>query len=308
MKGKHHKELFQRRLNLGLKSTTTLYSVLIIALLILFNFLYNNRIVAVTTMLLSGFVATFYSKNMIIVLLVSIASAIIVAPLISCMTREGMEDDASEKPVAGAAGAADTDSDTNVAGVTATGSDKKVIDSTDVSNTNDDINALVPDKKALNVPVATHLPVGTTKPTLTDLSHPINEANTNKDKDKDKNKKQPFGQRDLVPAQYNSYGADTDDIDINSRHKPKLDYAATLESAYDSLEKFLSSDAIKNMSDDTARLAEKQQQLMGNMTKIQPLIEKAGSVLNKMPDMGNMESMMNSLKGTVSGFTNKNIK
>lgn len=304
MKGKHHKELLQRRLNLGLKSTTTLYSVLIIALLILFNFLYNNQIVAVTTMLLSGFVATFYSKNMIIVLLVSIASAIIVAPLISCMTREGME-------VAGVTGATATDSDKKVDGVTATdsdtkvtGSDKKVIGSTDVSNKKDDINALVPDEKALNVPGNTKLPVGTTEPTLTALSNPI-EANADKNKDKDKNKKQPFGQRDLVPAQYNSYGADTDDIDINSRHKPKLDYAATLESAYDSLGKFLSSDAIKNMSDDTARLAEKQQQLMVNMTKIQPMIEKAGSVLDKMPDMGNMESMISKLTGTVSGFKTK---
>ena len=236
MKGKHHKELFQRRLNLGLKSTTTLYSVLIIALLILFNFLYNNRIVAVTTMLLSGFVATFYSKNMIIVLLVSIASAIIVAPLISCMTREGMEDAAtdSDKKVDGVTGVTGaTASDKKVDGVTATDSDKKVIGSTNVSNKKDDINALVPDEKALNVPGKTNLPVEPKKLTLTDLSHPINEANNN-----NKDKKQPFGQRDLVPAQYNSYGADTDDIDVNSRHKPKLDYAATLESAYDSLEAF----------------------------------------------------------------------
>lgn len=281
MKGKHHKELLQRRLNLGLKSTTTLYSVLIIALLILFNFLYNNRIVAVTTMVLSGFVATFYSKNMIIVLLVSIASALIVAPLISCMTREGMEDKASDKKVTSVTGVTATDSDTTVADVTAT-DEKKVIGSTDVSNTNDDINAL-------NVP----------KPTLTDPLHPINKAISDKDK------KQPFGQRNLMPAQYNSYGADTDDIDINSRHKPKLDYAATLESAYDSLEKFLSSDAIKNMSDDTARLAEKQQQLMGNMTKIQPLIEKAGSVLDKMPNLDNMGSMMNLIQEKVAGFKTK---
>ena len=295
MKGKHHKELFQRRLNLGLKSTTTLYSVLIIALLILFNFLYNNRIVAVTTMVLSGFVATFYSKNMIIVLLVSIASALIVAPLISCMTREGME-------VAGVTGATATDSDKKVDGVTATdsdtkvtGSDKKVANVLDVLKKEDNINALVPDETSLNVPGKTKLPVGTT-----DSSPPINEANTN-----NKDKKQPFGQRDLMPAQYNSYGADTDDIDINSRHKPKLDYAATLESAYDSLDKLLSSDAIKNMSEDTARLAEKQQQLMGNMTKIQPLIEKAGSVLDKIPNLDNMGGMMESLKEKFASFANK---
>ncbi len=262
MKGRQHTDLFRRKLHLGLKNTTILYGVFIVALFTLFNYLYTNQVNAVAIMLLSGFGATFYSKNMIIVLLVSIVSAIIITPLLSCMNREGMEDD------------------------------KKVDGVLDVLKKEDDINALVPDETALNVPV---------KPTLTALSPSNNKAISDKDKDK----KQPFGQRDLMPAQYNSYGADTDDIDINSRHKPKLDYAATLESAYDSLDKLLSSDAIKKMSTDTARLAEKQQQLMGNMTKIQPLIEKAGSVLDKIPNLDNMGSMMESLKERVAGFANK---
>jgi len=67
----------------------------------------------------------------------------------------------------------------------------------------------------------------------------------------------------------------------------------------------LSSDAIKTMSNDTARLAEKQQQLMGNMTKIQPLIEKAGSVLEKIPNLNNMEGLMGGLQEKIAGFMGK---
>ena len=292
MKGKHYTDLFRSKLYLGLKNTSILYGVSIVALLTLINFIYTNQINAIAIMLLSGFGTTFYSKNMIIILLVAIVSAITITPLISCITREGMDstDGADAKKKVG---------DINVIGVSP---DKKVDD----SDKKDDINAVVPDEKVVNVSGTTQVLVEPKKPKLSDLSHPINKAISDKDKDKDKDKKQPFGQRDLVPAQYNSYGADTDDIDINSKHKPKIDYAATLEYAYDSLDKLLSSDAIKTMSDDTARLAEKQQQLMGNMTRIQPLIEKAGSVLDKMPNLGSMESMMESLKGKVSQFA-KNV-
>lgn len=93
----------------------------------------------------------------------------------------------------------------------------------------------------------------------------------------------------LSPARYNA--ADDDDV---PRHKPKVDYAATLESAYDNLDKLLSSDAIKNMTADTGRLAEKQQLLMGNIEKIAPIMEKAGSILNGF-DMGAISKLMTSV-------------
>ena len=283
MKGKHHKELFKRNLHSGLKSTNILYSVSIIALLILFNFLYNNKIIYVTTMLLSGVAATFYSKNMIVILAVSILSAIIVAPLISCMTREGMENSVPTPP------------------------QTPSVSPDIIENKNDNINALVPDDTSVNVPSLNKLSVTPKKTTTLDnLSQIAKKNDTDIATNTDEEKKQAFGQRELTPAQYNSYGSNADDIDINSRHKPKLDYAATLESAYDSLDKLLSSDAIKTMSTDTARLAEKQQQLMGNMTKIQPLIEKAGSVLDKIPNLGNMDSMIETLKNKVEMFSPKN--
>jgi hypothetical protein len=93
----------------------------------------------------------------------------------------------------------------------------------------------------------------------------------------------------LSPARYNAM--DDDDM---PRHKPKVDYAATLETAYDNLDKLLSSDAIKNMTADTGRLAEKQQLLMGNIEKIAPIMEKASNILSGF-DMGAITKLMGSV-------------
>jgi predicted nuclease with TOPRIM domain len=93
----------------------------------------------------------------------------------------------------------------------------------------------------------------------------------------------------LNPARYNA--ADDDDV---PRHKPKVDYSATLETAYDNLDKLLSSNAIKNMTEDTGRLAEKQKQLMGNIEKIQPVMEKAKGILESF-DMGSISKLMENI-------------
>jgi hypothetical protein len=64
--------------------------------------------------------------------------------------------------------------------------------------------------------------------------------------------------------------------------KPQINYASTLEAAYDNLDKLLSSDALKNMSVDTQRLASKQQNLMGNIEKLTPMIGNAQRLMDSM--------------------------
>jgi len=103
----------------------------------------------------------------------------------------------------------------------------------------------------------------------------------------------------LHPARINA--ADGDDIES----LPTVDYASTLESAYDNLDKLLSSDSINKMSSDTQRLAEKQQLLMGNINKLQPMMEKAGSLLGGL-DMGKMSSMLDGLQGKLNNLGNSN--
>lgn len=84
--------------------------------------------------------------------------------------------------------------------------------------------------------------------------------------------------------------------------KPKVDYSATLEAAYDNIDKLLSSDALSNMSNETQRLAEKQQKLMGNIQKLEPMMQKAGSLLEGL-DMGKMKQLIGSLEGKMQDIS-----
>ena len=84
--------------------------------------------------------------------------------------------------------------------------------------------------------------------------------------------------------------------------KPKLDYAGTMEAAYDNLDDLLSSDALKNMSADTQRLAEKQKLLMNNIGKLEPVMQKASKLLDGL-DMSGINGMVDTLSGTLSKLT-----
>ena len=85
--------------------------------------------------------------------------------------------------------------------------------------------------------------------------------------------------------------------------KPKVDYSATLEAAYDNIDKLLSSDALSNMSNETQRLAEKQQKLMGNIQKLEPMMNKAAGLLDGLDTkrisnlMGNLDAKLKNMNG-----------
>lgn len=88
-----------------------------------------------------------------------------------------------------------------------------------------------------------------------------------------------------------------------------IDYATTIEDAYEHLNSILGKDGIKNLTADTERLLSQQAQLAGSLKDMGPLIEKMGPMMEKaqemmsnMPDtekndlMKNVESMLSSLK------------
>ena len=62
----------------------------------------------------------------------------------------------------------------------------------------------------------------------------------------------------------------------------KLDHAASVEAAYDNLDKILSSSALQNMSQDTARLAEKQENLMKQLKNFEPMMKQADGMLKSL--------------------------
>lgn len=195
-----------------LKDKNVLYVVLFLAVSNLFGYLLMREIDAVVFFLVVGFLATYFSKNMIVVMLIAMISTnLLIGSKHLRSVKEGMGGN----------------------------NRKKVVEiDVDVKKGNEEV-----------------------KESMVKLS----------------------------PASVNS-------------KKPTLDYAGTVETAYDNLDDLLSSDAIKNMTADTQRLAEKQKQLINNIGKLEPVMKKAGKLLDGI-DMGGINSIVSTLSGTLGKLT-----
>ena len=78
----------------------------------------------------------------------------------------------------------------------------------------------------------------------------------------------------------------------------RIDYASTLEEAYDNLDQILGGDGIKNLTNDTQKLMAKQQELFQSMQSMTPMLSQAKQMLEGF-DMKSLEG----LAGLASSFT-----
>ena len=76
----------------------------------------------------------------------------------------------------------------------------------------------------------------------------------------------------------------------------RIDYASTIEDAYDDLDKILGGDGIKRLTDDTQKLMQQQLQLADAMKSMTPLMEQAKSLLNGF-DMKGLNGLIGGLGG-----------
>jgi hypothetical protein len=65
----------------------------------------------------------------------------------------------------------------------------------------------------------------------------------------------------------------------------KIDYASTIEEAYDNLNSILGSEGINRLTDDSQRLMKQQAELAKSMEAMGPLMEKMGPMLNQAKEM-----------------------
>lgn len=210
-----------------MKDKNVLYIVLFLAVSNLFGFLMSKNLNAIVMLLLVGFVTSYFSRNMIVVLMVSmVVTNIINGTRSMILFREGMENKNKKKE-----------------GFEHSGEDD--------------------------------------------------------DEEEDKKEKKD-GMSNLSPASLDEEASSSK----KRSNKPKVDYAGTLEAAYDNLDNLLSSDALKNMSSDTQRLAEKQKSLMGNIKKLEPMMQKATAMLDGL-DMKGMQGMIQSLSKNMSSIEKK---
>jgi len=203
-------------LNSFLKDKNVLYVVLFLSITNIFGYLMLRNFDAIVFFFVVGFLSTYFSKNMIIVMIIAMLSTnLLVGTKLLGSYKEG-------------------------------------------------ITNMKPKKDGVAIPM------------------------------KKKKKNPPIEHMDTLSPS-NIDGSDDDNTsEVIQGTKPKINYASTLESAYDNLDKLLSSDSINKMTEDTQRLAEKQQMLMGNIEKLVPFIGKAENLLKGMNSdkMGGMLEKM----------------
>ena len=242
-----------------------LYGSLFIVLLSILRYLANRNVNAIILMALIGLVMSYFSKNMIIVLLTAFASVFLLEMVGSRGAMEGMK----TKEGAENNGGKDEEDEDNAKDNAEDKAKDKAKDKA-VSEAKPDAKAKKADKK----------------------------ETVETEKGGKKNTKQ--GMTKLSPASYD--GKDGDDEDGGSG-APKgstanrIDYASTLEQAYDNIENIIGEDGVRGLTDQTKSLMNQQKQLMENMKDMGPLLKSAEGFMKQVTGGGGISGITDMLKG-----------
>ena len=260
-----------------LNDKNVLYIVAFLAIMTFFGYIILRDSYALLIFLSIGFISTYFSKNMTVVLL----STLLLTNFITVLSRnfiinkEGF--DAAATDAASAATDADatsaaTDAKKPVAAATgstaATGA-KPVLQSGIMG-----AGAAKMSKKvaASASSTAAAVPNGQKNAATTTTKEPMTE---------------------LSPASLE----DDDDLPVNNR----VDYAKTLEKAYDNLENLVGKEGVNGLTSQTNVLMDQQQKLMENMKSMEPLLKTAQSFLDKF-ESSSMGKMFEKIPGMSSMF------
>ena len=121
-----------------------------------------------------------------------------------------------------------------------------------------------------------------------------NALNSVKTTEKDEKKDEKFTQRN-IPISGPASLHDEKDESVGNR----IDYATTLEQAYDNLQNMLGSEGMKGLTDETKRLAKQQKSLVNSLKDITPALKGAKETMNvlqqTMPELNSLQEMMKGL-------------
>lgn len=261
-----------------------LYFIVFLAISNVFGYLVTNKFNAVIFFALICLLMANFSKNMVVILIVAIVATNLL--MVNGRMREGLENasdsqltDAQKQEIQtqveadvqavknkrASTGAAPVSSDDTATDTTdATTAPTTTTSTTSNANSNEAaLKAKAQAKKASAASATT-----TTDATTTDEGFA------------------PAG----VGASGKKRGA------IGGPAKPsRIDYATTLEDAYDNLDKILGSGGMQNLSADTEKLMNQQKKLFEAMNTMMPLVSKAQDMLQGL-DMGKIGQMVNMTK------------
>jgi hypothetical protein len=256
-----------------LNDKNVLYIVAFLAIMNFFGYIILRDSYALLIFLSIGFISTYFSKNMTVVLL----STLILTNFITVLSRnfiinkEGFDataaTEAKDASATAATPAATAAADTDATATAATTGMKKPAAITGAGGSSNKMS-----KKVAASASSMTAAVPTGKKNATTTKEPMTE---------------------LSPASLD----DDDDLPVNNR----VDYAKTLEKAYDNLENLVGKDGVNGLTSQTNVLMEQQEKLMENMKSMEPLLKTAQSFLDKF-ESSSMGKIFEKIPGMSSMF------
>lgn len=235
-----------------LENKYVLYFVLVVTLVNLLGYMMLGNFNAIIFFILAAFLTANFSKNMIVVL--SIPLILTSVFMVGKAVKEGFEE---MKPI-----------------------DERVKDiNKEIKEKQDKVDELI--KAGINT--------DDDKKKLKDLNNEID--NLNKKKEKlliEKNEKKDDKKSDKKDEKKDE--TPTEKMSTMYKKENRIDYASTVEDAYDDLNKILGGNGIKQLTDDTQNLMKQQLQLADAMKSMTPLMEQAQNLLQGF-DMKSLSSL-----------------
>lgn len=236
-----------------------LYGSLLLVLLSILRHISNKNINAVVLMALIGLVMSYFSKNMIIILLTAFATVFVLEMVGMHGVTEGMKTKEGSTPL-----------------------NNKEKDEKEEDNVGEKVSKTE------------------TKPSTKDdadeeAEKPKSEKTTLKSTKQGTTNKQ--GMKSLSPASYDGKDEDDGENAHKAKEANRIDYASTLEQAYDNIENIIGEDGVRGLTDQTKSLMNQQKELMENMKEMGPLLKSAEGFMEQITGNGGIRGITEMLKG-----------
>jgi hypothetical protein len=259
-----------------LNDKNVLYIVAFLATMNFFGYIILRDSYALLIFLSIGFISTYFSKNMTIVLL----STLLLTNFITVLSRNFVINKEGFDAATAAATDATTDATTDAADGTATTDAKKLVAAVTAT-----AKPVIASTTASGVTGAGGASNKTSKKVAAGASSTAASV------------KKPNGQKEAMTELSPASLDDEDDLPVNNR----VDYAKTLEKTYDNLENLVGKDGVNGLTSQTNVLMDQQQKLMENMKSMEPLLKTAQSFLDKF-ESSSMGKMFEKIPGMSSMF------
>ena len=257
---------FANELSKLLTNKYFLYFIVFLSVTNVLGYLVNNKIHAVIFFALVSFLMANFSKNMVVILLVALVSTNLL--MANKTMREGMEqmekgeDDMEEKEM-----------------------EEKEMDEKDMDEADEE----------------NYTNMGATKPVKKD-DRKNDRKKAKKIVKRNDKKKAPVPAETVKKAETfgNKHASQLKNAaPVDGDEDSRIDYASTLEGAYDNLDKILGSEGINKLTGDTQKLMAQQQKLFDSMQNMAPMIQNAKEMLSGF-DMKGLGDLANMAKGLQS--------